>query len=208
MANTPEQNVHSALKSLFTRTLPRGRWMLQRIETSTGTGIPDNYFSFQRTSSLKDGVSMWIETKTVAYKASNDQLNWASSHWLTGGLTYIVTRVAGSKTTAKQGIKHTPTTAHNSPTACSNAPAYTSTYPTLLELLNGVCKQQDNCITSYDQLTDSIQKKGQETIVFLSFDDRMRECSTLGAYLRKFNPDVLPVETWVQRRVGHLSQPL
>ena len=188
MANTPEQNIHSALKSLFTRSLPKGRWMLQRIETSTGTGIPDNYFN------LNGWGSMWIETKTVAYVVSNDQLNWAFGHKLTGGLTYIVTRVAGSKTTAKHGIKHAAGTGHNLPAACSNVPAHATTYPTLLNLAK---TPLDNGIVSYDQLTQTPMKKGQETLVFLSFDNRMRECSTLGVYLRRFNPDVLPVETWV-----------
>ena len=175
--------------------------MLQRIETSTGTGIPDSYCSL---TSNEQHTDLWIETKTVAYKASNDQLNWASAHWLTGGLTYIVTRIGAGKTTAKQGIKHTPTTAHNGPTACSNVPTHATPYPALHELLNGVFKHGDNCIISYDQLTNNIQKKGQETLVFLSFDDRMRECSTLGAYLRKFNPDVLPVQDWLVQQATSL----
>ncbi len=180
MANTPERNVHSALKSLFTRTLPKGRWMLQRIETSTGTGIPDCYFSFLNNQ-------MWIETKTVDYKVSHEQLNWAYANTLAGGKTWVITR-----------IKHTPTTAHNGPTACSNVPTRTSTYPTLLGLFKTPAIPVDNGIISYDQLTNTPMKKDRETLVFLSFDDRMRECSTLGAYLRKFNPDVLPVEVWLK----------
>ena len=178
MAQTPEQKVHSALKSLFTRSLPKGRWMLQRIETSTGTGIPDNYFSLLN----EQHVDLWIETKTVDYKVSNEQLNWATTHWRAGGLTYLVTR-----------IKHTPTTRPNRPNVSSNIPTHTSTYP---QLLNGINNGRDCGIISYDQLTSTPMKKGQETLIFLTFDDRMRECSTLGSYLRKFNPDVLPVEIW------------
>lgn len=195
MANTPEQNVHSALKSLFTRTLPKGRWMLQRIETSTGVGIPDNYFN------LLNWGSMWIETKTVAYKASNEQLNWATTHWRTGGLTYIATRVAGSKTTAKTTIKHTHTTASNGPFSPSTTVRNSVPYPTLLELFKTPTIPVDNGIVSYDQLINTPKQKNRETLVFLSFDDHMRECSTLGAYLRKFNPDVLPVETWLAQQV-------
>ncbi len=189
MAN-PELLIYQSLRSLFTKSLPKGMWMLQRIETSTGTGIPDCYFSHLNNQ-------FWIETKTVDYKVSNDQLNWASSHWRTGGLTYIVTRVAGSKTTAKQGIKHAAGTAHKPPNASSNVPTHATPYPTLLELYKTPVIPVDNGIVSYDQLTNSIQKKSQETLIFLAFDDRMRECSTLGAYLRKFNPDVLPVDFWI-----------
>lgn len=188
MAQTPEQKVHSALKSLLASRLPKGRWLLQRIETSTGTGIPDNYFS------LLNWGSMWIETKTVDYIVSHEQLNWAYQHALTGGLTYIVTRVSAAKTT----IKHTPTTRPRAPSASSNIPTHTLTYPALLNLYKMPAIPVDNGIVSYDQLTNTPQKKSQETLIFLAFDDRMRECSTLGSYLRKFNPDVLPVESWAQ----------
>lgn len=191
MAQTPEQKVHSALKSLFVRSLPKGRWILQRIETSTGNGIPDNYFN------LLNWGSMWIETKTTEYNASTDQLNWASVHWLTGGLTYIVTRIKCAQIPAKQGVKHTPTTRPRAPTACSNPQPYVTPYPQLLELQNG----SPTGIVSYDQLINSTQKKSQETLIFLAFDDRMRECSTLGSYLRKFNPDVLPVSDWLTQQV-------
>jgi len=184
MANTPEQNVHSALKSLFIRTLPKGRWILQRIETSTGTGIPDNYFS------LKDWGSMWIETKTLAYKVSNDQLNWASAHWRAGGLTYVCTR-----------INNAPVTAHSTPTATSNHLAHATPYPTLTELLEVAKTKQDLGIVTYNELLNSGQIKDE--LVFLSFDDRMRDCSTLGVYLRRFNPEVLLVEDWVRRKEDH-----
>jgi len=157
--------------------------MLQRIETSTGTGIPDIYFSFAKSSPSVEGGSMWIETKTVDYVVSNEQLNWAATHWRAGGLTYLVTR-----------IKHAPTTRPRTPSASSTLPTHTNIYPTLLNLLKTPLTQG---IISYDQLTNSTQKKGQETLIFLSFDDRMRECSTLGSYLRKFNPDVLPVQDWL-----------
>ena len=186
MAQTPEQKVHSALKSLFVRTLPKGRWILQRIETSTGTGIPDIYFSFANNQ-------MWIETKTVDYKVSNEQLNWAATQWRANGQTWVITR-----------IKHTPKTHPRTLTTCSNTLTYATPYPQLPELQNG----SHTSIVSYDQLINSVDKtsftnmkKGQETLIFLSFDDRMRECSTLGSYLRKFNPDVLPVHDWLARQV-------
>lgn len=185
MAQTPEQKVHSALKSLFVRSLPKGRWILQRIETSTGNGIPDNYFN------LRNWGSMWVETKTTEYNASIDQLNWASVHWLTGGLTYIVTRIKCAQIPAKQGIKHTPTTASNGPFSPSTTVRNSAPYPTLLELLK---TPQNNPIQSYYQFVNNRQKGD---LVFLSFDDRMRDCSTLGSYMRKYDPDVLLVNDWV-----------
>lgn len=180
MASKPELLIYSTLRSLLTRSLPKGRWILQRIETSTGTGIPDCYFSYLNNQ-------MWIETKTTEYVVSHEQLNWAYANTLAGGKTYLVTR-----------IKHTATTASNGPFSPSTTVRNSVPYPTLLELLKTPSTQG---IISYDQLTNSTQKKGQETLVFLSFDDRMRECSTLGSYLRKFNPDVLPVETWLAQQV-------
>lgn len=176
----PEQLIYSALRSLFKKELPPGRWMLQRIETSTGTGIPDCYFSFLNNQ-------IWIETKTVDYKVSNEQLNWAYANTLAGGKTYLVTR-----------IKHSPTTASNGPFSPSTTVRNSAPYPTLLELLKTPSTQG---IISYDQLTNSTQKKGQETLVFLSFDDRMRDCSTLGVYLSRFNPEILPAETWLAEQV-------
>ena len=195
MAKKPEQLIYASLRSLFTRTLPKGRWLLQRIETSTGTGIPDIYCSVC-------GLSLWIETKTTEFEVSNEQLNWAHQHALTGGLTYIVTRVTTGKIPAKTTLKHTPTTAHNPPNASSSIPTHATLYPQLPELLEVAKTKQDLGIVSYDQLTNSPMKKGQETLIFLTFEDRMRECSTLGSYLRKFNPDVLPIDTWLEQHTA------
>lgn len=185
MASKPELLIYQSLRSLFTKHLPKGRWMLQRIETSTGVGIPDCYCSL-----YIDGrhINLWIETKTTEYKVSNEQLNWAATHWRTGGLTYIVTRIATSQTAPNLPIKHTHTTAHNPPTTCSNIPTHTNPYPALLTLLTGGGDRP---------FISAPKQKGQETLIFLSFDDRMRECSTLGSYLRKFNPDFIPVESWL-----------
>lgn len=192
MASKPELLIYQSLRSLFTKHLHKGRWMLQRIETSTGVGIPDCYCSLLVN---ERHVDLWIETKTTEYVVSNEQLNWAATHWRAGGLTYLITR-----------IKHTPTTRPRTPTASSMVLPYATPYPTLLLLLK---THGDNSIVpviSYDQLTNMPKQKGQETLIFLSFDDRMRECSTLGSYLRKFNPDVLPVEHWVRHIADPLSQ--
>jgi hypothetical protein len=58
--------------------------MLQRIETSTGSGVPDNYFSF-------NGFTCWLETKTQDYVVSFEQLNWSHAHNLTNGKAWVVT---------------------------------------------------------------------------------------------------------------------
>jgi hypothetical protein len=34
-------------------------------------------------------------------------------------------------------------------------------------------------------------------IVFLDFDDRMSDCSTLGVYLRRYKPFTLTLENWL-----------
>jgi len=84
--STPEQKLHARLKSKLATLLPKGRWMLQRIETSTGSGVPDNYFS-------TNGYSCWLETKTQDYKVTSEQLNWHHVHELTGGETFVITEV-------------------------------------------------------------------------------------------------------------------
>jgi hypothetical protein len=83
---TPEQKLHAKLKTQLTKFLPKGRWMLQRIETSTGSGVPDNYFSF-------NGFTCWLETKTQEYEVTPEQINWSHAHDLTGGIAYVVTEV-------------------------------------------------------------------------------------------------------------------
>ena len=60
--------------------------MLQRIETSTGSGVPDCYFSF-------NGFTCWLEIKTQEYKVTTEQINWAHAHALTGGKAWVVTEV-------------------------------------------------------------------------------------------------------------------
>jgi hypothetical protein len=82
--STPEQKLHAKLKTQLNKSLPKGRWMLQRIETSTGSGVPDNYFSFA-------GFSCWLETKTQEYKVTTEQINWQHAHALTGGKAWVVT---------------------------------------------------------------------------------------------------------------------
>jgi hypothetical protein len=103
---TPEQKIHAKLKSQLSKLLPKGRWMLQRIETSTGSGVPDCYFACQRGMPSNDdqrgmpsnddqrGTShfnCWLETKTQEYKVTSEQINWSHAHALTGGKAWVVT---------------------------------------------------------------------------------------------------------------------
>lgn len=83
---TPEQRLYNRLSSWCKSNLPRGRYVLQRIETSTAVGIPDVYFCTQ-------GKSCWLETKTLDYQVDIYQSNWAWKHQLAGGVTWIVTEI-------------------------------------------------------------------------------------------------------------------
>lgn len=100
----PEQKIYQRLKRELTKLLPKGHFMLQRIETSTGSGVPDVYFSQRNEPTLlltKSNFDIhhfvsnfdhcWIETKTKEYKVSNEQLSWAHLHHLAGGITLICT---------------------------------------------------------------------------------------------------------------------
>ena len=85
----PEQLIYQRLKSFLQSNLPKGRYLLLRIETSTAPGVPDIYFCYQN-------GSMWLETKTLNYKISNEQIAWAHIHALAGGITKIVTLLDNS----------------------------------------------------------------------------------------------------------------
>jgi hypothetical protein len=197
MASKPELLIYQSLRGMFSKHFPKGRWILQRIETSTGVGIPDIYFSLLVN---EQHMNMWIETKTVDYVVSNEQLNWAYQHTLTGGLTYIVTRINTAQIPAKSGINNPATTAYSTPNLTSNILAHPTLYPQLHELCNGPYTQCENITNE--------RKKGQETLVFLSFDDRMRECSSLGVYIRRFNPPMLEVGHWARHMADCPSQSL
>jgi hypothetical protein len=131
---TPEQKLHAKLKRELTKLLPKGKWMLQRIETSTGSGVPDCYFSFSGHSSSKidekQSFTCWLETKTRAYKVSKEQINWQHVHSLTGGKAWIVTEF-------------------------------------------------------------------NSDIVLLDFDDRMLDCSSLDVYIRRHEPKMLTLNSWL-----------
>lgn len=81
---TPEQKIYGQFVTWCANHLSRGRYKIQRIETSTGTGIPDIYFIYK-------GKSIWFESKTLNYKVSKEQVNWAWTTKLAGGECYVLT---------------------------------------------------------------------------------------------------------------------
>ena len=95
---TPEQKVRQKLTNLIKRTLPKGRYVLQPIETNQ-VGVPDFYFIY-------NGQSMWFETKTTDYRADPYQCNWASTHQKAGGITYVITHIPAPPAAHQQ--PHTP----------------------------------------------------------------------------------------------------
>jgi len=86
--SSPEDKIYEKFKSALKRELPKGRYHLQRIETSTGTGIPDVYFRYGR-------HGCWIETKTTDYAVSKEQYAWASAEIMAGGQCWVLTEVGG-----------------------------------------------------------------------------------------------------------------
>ena len=74
---------------------------LQRIETSTGTGIPDLYWRFNG----KNRPSGWAELKAVSRltrdktvklgrkKFTMEQRNWIKTYYDTGGIVFLVVGV-------------------------------------------------------------------------------------------------------------------
>ena len=163
---TPEQNLYQRARNNVNSILPKGRWMFQRIEsTATNNGIPDTYFSYRQNH-------LWIETKTLMYKVSTDQLKWAYDHTRASGQTYILT--TAPKPT-KPTTKPPPSDATSLPTPCSNPFTYPNPHTNMPEQLLA-------CPIAPDEL------------VLVAFDDEMTDYSTLGSFLKKKNP---PMTRWV-----------
>ena len=86
--SSPEDKIYEKFKGALKRVLPKGRYHLQRIETSTGTGIPDVYFRYGR-------HSCWIETKTTGYAVSKEQYAFSCAEVMAGGICWVLTEVSG-----------------------------------------------------------------------------------------------------------------
>jgi hypothetical protein len=84
---TPEQTLRNHFQQRLKKMLPKGRYLLQPIETNT-IGVPDFYLSWLV------GIypaQLWIETKTTEYVLDRFQLNWALLHARTGQPTMLLT---------------------------------------------------------------------------------------------------------------------
>jgi len=82
---TPEQRIYVKLR----KELIEIGAFVQRIETSTGTGIPDVVCV------MPGGCVFWVETKVLGGKFTREQYAWASRWEDLGGISYVVTVVNG-----------------------------------------------------------------------------------------------------------------
>jgi hypothetical protein len=82
----PEQKIYQRLRRDLEQRYGIGRVFIQRIETSTGSGIPDVHVV------CPDFVG-WIETKTIDYNVSKEQYAWMKLYEDRGGRSVIVTLV-------------------------------------------------------------------------------------------------------------------
>lgn len=82
----PEQKIYARLKRDLEHQYGVGNVFIQRIETSTGSGIPDVFI-------LCPDFTGWVETKTTDYNVSREQYAWMKLYESRGGTCYVVTLV-------------------------------------------------------------------------------------------------------------------
>jgi len=82
---TPEQKIRNQLTNELKSILPKGRYLLQSVETNT-VGVPDFYLAY-------NSRSLWIEVKDLTYQLDRFQLNWATTHARTGCSTILLTSI-------------------------------------------------------------------------------------------------------------------
>lgn len=114
---TPEQKLRTKFDTLLKKTLPKGRYLLQSIETNT-VGVPDFYLAYY------NKPPCWIETKTTDYKIDRFQMNWAHTHLAAGQPTYILTHIPGHTTTRQQPPTIPPSLAHTPQTSSASSGLY------------------------------------------------------------------------------------
>ena len=88
---TPEQVIRGQLKQVCTKILPKGRFLLQPIETNT-VGVHDFYLTYSLDQG-KTNHTVWLETKTTDYKVDRFQLNWSHLLANTGTASYVLTHI-------------------------------------------------------------------------------------------------------------------
>lgn len=102
---TPEQRIRNQLTNELKKILPKGRYLLQPIETNT-VGVPDFYLAY-------NSKSLWIETKDLNYSLDKFQFTWQQNHARTGNSTVLLTAIQPHQ----QAQHHVPipaATPHNS----------------------------------------------------------------------------------------------
>ena len=138
---TPEEKLRQRVTNTLKRILPKGRYVLQPIETKQ-VGVPDFYFCF-------NSHTMWFETKTVDYVVDTYQYNWASTHAKAGGIAFVLTHLPPTKTTPQppnQTHLGRPTTTHQQAQPRPPTPTHhhtTGSSPTGLYLLPFDAKMTD-----------------------------------------------------------------
>jgi hypothetical protein len=80
----PEQKIYKRLRRDLESRYGIARVFIQRIETSTGSGIPDVYV-------VCPDFNGWIETKTIDYNVSSEQYAWMKLFEDRGGRCAVVT---------------------------------------------------------------------------------------------------------------------
>lgn len=101
---TPEQKLRNKFTTTVKSILPKGRYLLQPVETNT-VGVPDFYLAW-------NSKSTWIETKTTDYVVDRFQYSWASRHSATGNTAYILTLIPAPVATRHATSPHPHHLAH------------------------------------------------------------------------------------------------
>jgi hypothetical protein len=105
---TPEQKIRAKLSLTCAKILPKGRFLLQPVETNT-VGVPDFYLSYSLDQG-KTNRSLWLETKTTEYVVDRFQYTWALRHATTGAQTFILSHLPNRP---RQTAIRSPTTGHH-----------------------------------------------------------------------------------------------
>jgi hypothetical protein len=196
---TPEQKIRNKLISTVGHNLPKGRFLLQPIETNT-VGVPDFYLVYLLFSDC--GLittkyrTCWIETKTLDYNVDKFQLTWALRHSAAGGETVICTLIQLDKLTPSIRrtfaeltalASHHPTTANQPPSPSRYKPA-TQPQPT------GTGQQPPN--TAEQPVNAS--NHNRSGLYIINFNNKMLDYSTLGRYIEKERPTLAALEDWLK----------
>ncbi len=170
--------------------------MLQRIETSTASGVPDVYFSV-------NGFNCWLETKTLDYEVTSQQVNWSTAHGKTGGKTYLITYAPDAPQAPQQrstNKTHTlappqyPEQLQGRPISAETAQRDVKAGTQVRDGSTGRSLTGEY----YDWENPSRKIRGKQ-LVILEFTNTIDDYSTLGAYIKKEKPHMEALEDWLKR---------